>query len=212
MKIVGQILKEAREAQFYTLEDVERHTKIRKSMVDALERGDYDKLPPQTFILGFIKNYGKFLGLDSEKLLAVFRRDYESRKHPPVVLKSFSDPLKEVHFRLSAAHVVWGVVFLIVFGFFAYLWVEYRQFVGAPYLEVTSPVDQQTVDIPLVVVEGKTVPEVKVTVNDQEIEVDREGKFKEEIKLSSTTTRIVVKATSKFGRSAVVERVVFVKQ
>ncbi len=67
MRTVGQILKEGRETKLFSLEDVEKHTKIRKGLLEALEANDYDKLPPPTFIQGFIKNYGRVLGLDVNK-------------------------------------------------------------------------------------------------------------------------------------------------
>lgn len=212
MRTVGQILKETREAKLLTLEDVERHTRIRVELLEALEKDDYDRLPPATFIQGFIKNYGRFLQLDIQKLLALFRRDYEAKKHMPVVMESLKSPNKKKKFTLTPSMLIGTVVVLIVLCFFAYLWVEYRQFVGAPELIVNSPQDQQTVDIPSVVVEGKTEPEVKVAVNEQEVGTDSEGKFREEIKLSATTNKVTITATSKFGQQAKVERTVFVKK
>jgi cytoskeletal protein RodZ len=212
MRTVGQILKETREAKLLTLEDVERQTRIRVELLTALEKDDYDKLPPATFIQGFIKNYGRFLQLDIDKLLALFRRDYEAKKHMPVVMESLKNPNKKKKFMLTPSMLIGTVVVLIVLCFFAYLWVEYRQFVGAPELTVVSPQDQQTVDIPSVVVEGKTEPEVKVAVNEQEVGTDSEGKFREEIKLSATTNKVTITATSKFGQQAKVERTVFVKK
>lgn len=212
MRTVGQILKEAREAKLYSLEEIEKNTKIRIELLKALEADDYSKLPPETFVQGFIKNYGKFLSLDAAKLLAVFRRDYEARKHPPQILESFLNPLKENKFYLSPSRVLSFVVVTIVIMFFAYLWVEYRQFVGAPNLEVFSPNDQQTVEIPNILVEGKTDPEGKVTVNNQEIGLDKDGHFKEEIKLLTSTNKIVIVSTSKFGQSSRVERTVFIKR
>lgn len=212
MKTVGSLLRETRESQFYSLEDVERRTKIRKEMLSLLENDDFEHLPPATFVRGFIKNYGKLLGLDQEKLLALWRRDFESKKHPPMVMKSFSDPLKTPSFRLTPQYVFGTIVLVLVLGFFGYLWVEYRQFVGAPELMVVSPNDQLTVEIPQVIVEGKTAPEVIVKVNEQQIEVDKDGKFREEIKLSAATNKIVVSAVGKFGQKSSVERVVYVKK
>ncbi len=212
MRTVGQILKEAREAKLYSLEDVEKHIKIRRELLEALEQNDYSKLPPPTFIQGFIKNYGKFLGLDANKLLAVFRRDFESKKHPPVVMESFSNPLgKSSRFRLTPSRVIAGIVVLIILLFFGYLWFEYRQFVGAPDLVVTSPQDQQTVEIPTVVVNGKTDSEAKVAINSQDVGTDKDGSFHEELKLSSSTNKIIITSTGKFGQTAKVERTVFVK-
>ncbi len=212
MRTVGQILKEAREIKLYTLEDIEKHTKIRKELLEALESDNFEKLPPATFIQGFIKNYGKFLGLDTEKLLAIFRRGFEARLHPPVVLESFSNPITKSKFNITPYKAVVAAIALVIIGFFGYLWVEYRQFVGAPPLQVTSPVDQQTVDIPSVTVEGQTDPEAKTAINNQQISVDGTGKFHEEIKLSSSVNTIIITSTGKFGQSTKVERTVILKK
>lgn len=212
MKSVGQILKEVRETKLYTLDDIEKHTKIRKELLLALEANNFDQLPPSTFVQGFIKNYGKFLDLDTEKLLAVYRRDFETKKHPPLVMDSFANPLEENIFRLTPSRVIGIIVALVIICFFAYLWVEYRQFIGAPKLTLNTPQDQQTVEIPTVLVAGKTDPEIKVLVNNQEVRVDPEGNFSEEVKLSSSVNTITVVASGKFGQSARIERTVVVKR
>jgi len=212
MRTVGQTLKEYRINQGYSLEDIERHTKIRKELLEALEADNYSKLPPSTFVQGFIKNYSKFLNLNSEKLLAIYRRDFEVKKHPPLVMQSFSNPLRQRRFFFTPGKAIGVVVAILVIGFFAYLWVEYRQFVGAPNLTVDSPKDQQTVDIPDVTISGNTDPEVKVSVNNQQIGVDKNGHFNEDIKLSQSTNDILIMATSKFGQSAKIDRTVFVKK
>lgn len=212
VKTVGKLLKEAREAQFYKLEDVERHTKIRKELIQALEEDNYAKLPPTTFIQGFIKNYSKFLELDSDKMLAIFRRDYEARKHPPRVLESFKSPLEKPSWRISPQQVITGIIAVLVLTFFGYLWIQYHQYVGSPILEVTSPIEQQSVEIPQVTVEGDTDREAKVTVNNQQITVDNTGHFKEEVKLSSSNNSVEITATSKFGKSTTIKRTVFVKK
>lgn len=211
MRSVGQILKETREAKLYTLDEVEKHTKIRKEMLRALENDNYAKLPPLTFIQGFVKNYGKFLGLEGDKLLAILRRDFEASKHPPQVMESFSKPLTKKRVLITPSRLIGLVISVIVISFFAYLWFEYRSFVGAPELQVTSPSQGQTVEVTSISVEGSTDPDAKVTVNDQEVGLDPEGKFKEEVKLSSSVNNITVVSTSKFGQSTKVERTVYIK-
>lgn len=212
MRTVGQVLREARAEKLYSLEEVEKSIKIRKELLLALENDDYNKLPPATFVRGFIKNYSKFLGLDADKLLAIFRRDYEAKKHPEVVLESFTKPVGDRQVLLTPGRVLGVTVAIIIVGFFVYLWVQYSQFMGAPLLEIESPQDQQTVEIPTILVKGKTDPEVKVAVNNQEVGVDQSGRFQEEIKLSSSANDIIVVATSKFGQSSKVERKVFVRK
>ncbi|MBI4037292.1 helix-turn-helix domain-containing protein [Candidatus Daviesbacteria bacterium] len=212
MRTVGQILKEEREAKFYSLEEVEKSTKIRHELLEALEADNYQKLPPTTFVQGFIKNYAKFLKLDPQKLLAVYRREFSDKKHPPQVMDAFVKPIKPDKFKLTPTRILGLVISLAILFFFVYLWFQYRQLVSSPQLSLVSPADQLTTDNPSIVVEGKTAPEVKVAVNSQDIPVDAGGNFKEEVALSSPVNKISIVATSKFGQKVEVERIVYLKR
>lgn len=212
MRTVGQILKEEREKKFYTLEEIEKATKIRKELLEALEQGQYSKLPPPTFVQGFIKNYGKFLGLNQDKLLAIFRREFSQEKHPPRILDSFANPVNKRVFRLTPARALGGVILSLVIIFFIYLWIEYRFLVGGPFLEVSKPANQTSTNSVEIEVAGRTDPEVKLSINNQEIGVDYQGKFSQEIKLSDNMNTIVITATSKSGKTTKVERTVFLKK
>lgn len=211
MRTVGQVLKEERERKFYSLDEVEKTTKIRKELLEALEEGQYDKLPPSTFVQGFIKNYGKFLGLNTEKLLAVFRREFSEGKNPPRILESFKNPVDKNKFKLTPTRVLVTVIFGLIIVFFGYLWFEYRFLVGTPFLEVNKPPDQFNSQSPEIEVSGRTDPEAKVSINNQEIAVDQNGKFSQVIKLSDNSNNIVVVATSQSGKQTKVDRTVFLK-
>ncbi len=212
MRTVGQILKEEREKKFYTLDEIEKVTKIRKELLQALEAGQYTKLPPSTFVQGFIKNYGRFLGLNTEKLLAVFRREFSEGKNPPRVLDSLQNPLKDKKFRLTPTRVLISMIFTLIIIFFVYLWFQYRFLVGSPFLEVSQPVDQLTTSSLEITISGRTDPEAKVSINEQEISVDQNGKFSQVIKLSSNINNIAITATSKSNKQTSVQRTVFLKQ
>lgn len=211
MRTVGQVLKEEREKKFYTLEEIEKVTRIRKELLAALEKGDYQKLPPPTFIQGFIKNYGKFLGLNTEKLLAIFRREFSEGKNPPRIMDSFTNPLDKKRFKITPTRVMVSVVLALVITFFVYLWFQYRSLVGSPFLEVTQPADQLTTSTDEIVVAGKTDPEAKVSINNQEIQVDQNGKFSQQIKLSDNANTITITSDSSSGKETKIQRTVFRK-
>ena len=212
MQTVGQILKEARQNKFYSLEEVEKSTKIRKELLEALEEDNWTKLPPPTFVQGFIKNYGRFLGLNEEKLLAVFRREFSDRKNPPRILQAWTNPLEKRKFHLTPAKVLSSVILTMVVAFLIYLWFEYRFLVGAPFLEVSGPSDQTSVSQEVIKVEGKTDPESKVSINNQEVQVDLSGNFSQEIKLKDSANTINITSTSKNGKSTTQTRTVFLKR
>lgn len=212
MRTVGQILKEERERKFYTIDEVEKTTKIRKELLEALEAGQYQKLPPSTFVQGFIKNYGKFLELNVEKLLAVFRREFSQAQHPPRVLDSFSNPVEKRRIKITPTRALSFVILTLVVIFFAYLWFEYRFLVGAPFLIVDQPVDQLNTASIEITVSGRTDPEAKIKINEQEIGVDQNGKFSQPIKLSENMNNIVVSAISKSGKETRIQRTVFLRK
>lgn len=212
MRTVGQVLKAEREKKFYTLEEIEKATKIRRSMLEALEADEYAKLPPPTFVQGFIKNYGRFLGLNAEQLLAIYRREFAEGKHPPRILETFSNPVDRKRFRLTPTKALGSVILGLIVIFFIYLWFEYRFLVGGPFLEVNFPTDQFNTNSSVIIVTGRTDPEAKVSINHQEIGVDLTGKFSQEIKLSDDINKVEITATAKTGKVTKVERTVFLKK
>lgn len=70
--MIGDILRKEREKQKLSLRDVEEGTSIRSVYLEALEKGEYDKLPGEVYAKGFIKNYGNFLELNGEDLVRQF--------------------------------------------------------------------------------------------------------------------------------------------
>jgi cytoskeletal protein RodZ len=68
-KTLGEFLKSERERRGLTIEQTSSATKIGLKILRQLEADQYVDLPALPFVRGFIRNYGKFLGLDGEKLL-----------------------------------------------------------------------------------------------------------------------------------------------
>lgn len=67
---VGQILRDAREAQGITLEDAATRLRLMQRQVEAMETDDFESLDPPVFARGFVRNYARLLGLAPEALLA----------------------------------------------------------------------------------------------------------------------------------------------
>lgn len=69
MEEVGTLLREAREANSLTLDDVQASTRIPKKYLHAMEEGRFRALPTPVHARGYLRNYAKFLKLDSKPLL-----------------------------------------------------------------------------------------------------------------------------------------------
>jgi cytoskeletal protein RodZ len=68
-KQIGDLFKSKRQEMNLSLKEVENATSIRMLYLKAIEEGNIDKLLSQIYILGFIKQYAAFLGLDGERII-----------------------------------------------------------------------------------------------------------------------------------------------
>ena len=68
MQSPGQYLKEQRELQNFTLEQVSQFTKVKQSHLRAIEENRYDVLPAATYVRGFLNIYARHLGIDPKEV------------------------------------------------------------------------------------------------------------------------------------------------
>ncbi len=66
---VGERLRAAREALGMETGEVASALKLSKHQVEALEAGDWSRLPGNTFVRGFVRNYARVVKLDAATLL-----------------------------------------------------------------------------------------------------------------------------------------------
>jgi len=76
---IGRKLRQRRELISLTIEEVERHTKLRAAMVRAMEDGTFDKLPSPVQTRGMLSNYAAFLDLDTDMILLRFADALQAR-------------------------------------------------------------------------------------------------------------------------------------
>ena len=72
---LGDTLRERRIALGITLEQAEEGTKIRGKLLEALEDGDYGRLPNPGYVRGYISSYARYLELDPVPLLAMYQAE-----------------------------------------------------------------------------------------------------------------------------------------
>jgi len=63
---VGAVLRVARQWRMLSLDDVEKATKIRVRVLEAIEANRRDQLPEPVFARGFVRAYAREVGLDPE--------------------------------------------------------------------------------------------------------------------------------------------------
>src|SRR5690625_1897488 len=69
---IGEILREAREEQGLSLDDIQEITKIQKGYLVAIEQDDLHALPGRFYARAFIKEYAQAVRLDPAVVLEDF--------------------------------------------------------------------------------------------------------------------------------------------
>jgi cytoskeletal protein RodZ len=185
MKTVGQLLKTAREQKKFTLEDVHKFVKIHPKFLVALEEGNYGAFSNKIHAKGFLKIYAEFLDLDVSQVLAFWRREYEGIfEKKELQMANFEvKALQRSPIMITPGLVIVVVAFIVITGFFSYLFYQYRTYSGAPKIEIFSPSNNLVVNYEILDVTGKTDKEAEILINNQKIVVDKDGSFLTSIRL-----------------------------
>lgn len=81
MSSLGDTLRERRAALGVSLQQAEDATKIRRRILQALENGDHKILPNAGYVRGFISSYARFLELDPQPLLQMYKAETGNTPH-----------------------------------------------------------------------------------------------------------------------------------
>ncbi|GAY73758.1 helix-turn-helix domain-containing protein [Lentilactobacillus kosonis] len=82
---IGQKLHDARVAKGYTLDDLQKNTKIQKRYLMAIEENDFDALPGDFYVRAFVKQYADSVGLNGQELLNEFNHNLPDTEAPEYV-------------------------------------------------------------------------------------------------------------------------------
>jgi cytoskeleton protein RodZ len=126
---LGAVLARERERQGLSRSEVAQRLHMSASQVEALEAGEYERLPKGTFLRGFVRNYAKQLSLPADPLLDRLREVAPQPVAPRIVVPSqnirfdpMSERLSNPYVRASALAAV--VVALALAGM--YWWINVR--------------------------------------------------------------------------------------
>ncbi len=70
----GSALRQARERQKYSMEDVAELLKVPVQVIESIESSEIEKLPPATFTRGYLRAYARFVEIKHADTLAAYDR------------------------------------------------------------------------------------------------------------------------------------------
>ncbi|MEB2312018.1 MAG: helix-turn-helix transcriptional regulator [Sorangiineae bacterium] len=111
METVGQYLRRQREERRMSVEEISRATRVPMSSVERIEADQFDELPGEVFVRGFLKSYARSLGVEPDEVLA---RYTASRRVAWVTPLPISSPTKQGRSRRVGVAIAF-VLLLILF-------------------------------------------------------------------------------------------------
>jgi len=206
----SQKLHDERIKKGLTLSQVSQSTKIKEEFLEAIEKGEYEKLPSPSYAHGFVRNYTRFLKLAEKEILPLFRREFDVEKVykvlPEGLVGQKEMPLKR--FKIKQAVILVAVTFILLLGFIIF---QYRYAFINPPITLSNPSEMSVLSSSTILVLGKTDPNSTITVNDEQVSVGSDGTFKKEITGFPGKTTITIKAVNRFGKQTTLTRHVVIK-
>jgi cytoskeletal protein RodZ len=99
MEAFGKKLTEARTARGLDFDQVSRDTNITRRYLEALEKEDFAVFPGEPYLLGFLRNYCDYLGLNANEIITSYKN---------LKIQESPVPLKELMPRRTLADVILG--------------------------------------------------------------------------------------------------------
>ena len=98
----GSKLRMQRESQGVSLASIAESTKIKRSLLDGLERGDVSQWPRGLFRRAYLRDYAAAIGTPAEPLIAEFTRLYPE-DGPPVSAADLAEAAEPLRLSFPSA-------------------------------------------------------------------------------------------------------------
>lgn len=207
---VGECLKRKREELGISIKNLGNKLNIKTDYLKNLEENNYEELPPDVYVKGFIKSYSELVGFNPEKIIELFKREKEienkikgrskkKKKHK----KKFAIK-KYITITPKIITVFLSLIILSVVGY--YFWHQLSSFNSKPYLFISSPLTDEITSDSEIIISGETEIGIVLKINREDVFVNENGYFEENIMLHPGKNVIIIEAVNRFDKIVREER------
>ena len=201
MLSVGELLSTERIRKNITLKQVEKETRIREKVLQAVENNEWEGFSSKIYITGIIKNYANYLGLDPNKMLVFFRREYEKKEDI-----KFKKNVSASYLRPETKKLVYSALLCIMLVFFAYFMYQLKIFFSPPEVTILSPTKDHFRSVEAVKIVGKTEKEANIIVMGEKVYPNKDGFFEYLMPLKQKNNTVVIEVTGANGKKTVLKK------
>jgi cytoskeleton protein RodZ len=107
---IGDLLREARLERNDDLYLIAEYLCIKPAFLIALENSRYDEFPADAYVIGFLRTYATFLGIDGKEAVDRYRYEMAGRRKKPIL----SMPIPVSEGRTPSGFVMLGAAFALI--------------------------------------------------------------------------------------------------
>ncbi len=201
MLSVGEILRKEREKKGLSLVQVEKEIRVRQKFLVAIEENDWNGFTSKIYITGVITNYARFLGLDPQKMVAFFRRDYEK-----IDDVKFKKNLSRGYLNPETKKYAFGGIAILVLLFVLYFGYQLTLYLAPPSVTLLSPKQDIFRSTEKITITGKTEKDATATVMGDRLYINKDGIFQYDLPLRKGRNTFKVDVTGANGKKSSLQK------
>lgn len=151
----GALLAAARQKLGLSVGDIAAKLRMSVTQIDAMERGEYGKLPKGTFLRGFVRSYAKLVGLQPEDVLKALEATHADSRQPTIVVPTQNIKMSAPGEHYSNPKVRMFLALMLVLALIsggAYWWFQVRpgQVDGTGKLPIKAATETTSAPVPVI--------------------------------------------------------------
>jgi transcriptional regulator with XRE-family HTH domain len=206
MLTVGKILKKEREKKGLKLSDIEKSIKVRSKYLSAIEHDDWSLFSSKIYITGIIRNYSKELGIEPEKMITFFRREYAKKEDT-----GFRKNLTSKYFTPQTVKIIYYLIVLFILLFTYYFGFQVKRYLSPPKIEILSPDKNTFKRQDKIHVIGKTEKEAVIKVFGERVYQNEKGVFSYDLPLKKGENKLKIEIIGANGKRTIIEKTYYLK-
>src|SRR5882672_10550166 len=141
LESIGRDLHQARLKKGEDLAHISRILKINKGYLEAIEESNIEALPGRTYVIGFVRSYADYLGLDSDNAVERLKAEIAGRDGGKEAVVALSPPAER---NLPKGGMIFaGLLVLVLIYSGYYLFVAAGRMTAQPVVPVPERLAQQ---------------------------------------------------------------------
>jgi cytoskeletal protein RodZ len=202
IETLGEYLQEIRTDLGLSIKEVAVKTGIAEKFLQELETGQFHKLPPDVYIVGFLNKLSSLYSIPAHQVISQYQKERgileqvsRTRAKESKGWRGYVSKLIITPKLLSLTIGIAGVLAIVI-----YLTASVAAIDRSPTLEILEPANGSVIKDGSIKVSGKTDPGTAVVINDQEVFVNGEGQFEATLGAVAGQKVLDIKAKNKFDR------------